>query len=168
MTEAMCMAIQAIRQFVYYTYNHNAPRDICDGVWGKGCDADHFYNKLMGYINRETRSDSDINRFYIELSSNNQDKFAEWIICNYKGVDRNAPRLTKEESWQVNTGRQNYILERFFNECLAYWIRDGKAEKAWELAIADIPKTNPYSPQGLPFNEDIREKFIQEKQNLKP
>lgn len=76
MTENMNVAVQAIRNFVYFTRNYPTPKDMCEDIWGKGVDGNHFYSKLSGY-------DFDMCRFFLELSLDNQTKFAEWIIKNY-------------------------------------------------------------------------------------
>lgn len=69
----------AIKKFAYFRYNYPEPKPMCDAIWGKGWLSDHFYHKLESY-------DFDMCRFYVELSSGNQELFAEWIINNYNGV----------------------------------------------------------------------------------
>ena len=77
MTENMMVAIHAIRNFVYFTRNYPTfPKDMCEQIWGKGVNGDHFFSKLKGY-------DYDMVRFFLELSTDNQRKFAEWIMKNY-------------------------------------------------------------------------------------
>ena len=69
----------AIKKFAYFRYNYPAPKTMCEEIWGKGVLADHFYHKLMSY-------DCDMCRFYVEMSADNQELFAEYIINNYHGV----------------------------------------------------------------------------------
>ena len=69
--------LDAIRQFVYFTCNHPDMKEMFGEIWGK-LDAEHFYKKLESY-------DYNFLRFYVELSKNNQDKFARWIVENYDG-----------------------------------------------------------------------------------
>ena len=88
MTREMVAALNAIRKFVYYGYNFNNPRQMCEEIWGSGPGSlgQHLYSKLAGY-------NFDMARFYVELSSDNQDKFAEWVVNNYHGVDSANERL---------------------------------------------------------------------------
>lgn len=86
----MNIAIQAIRQFVYYTYNYCDMRQVCDAIWEKWL-ADHFFSKLRGY-------EYDICRWYVEMSTNHQDELARWIVDNYHGVDSRAPKEEAEDS----------------------------------------------------------------------
>ena len=69
----------AIKKFAYFRYNYPEPRKMCECIWGVGCLADHFYHKLESY-------GFDLCRFYVELSSDNQELFANYIIDNYNGV----------------------------------------------------------------------------------
>lgn len=89
----MNVAVQAIRQFVYYGYNYCDMRNVCDQIWPKWL-ADHFFEKLKGY-------DYNINRWYVEMSTGHQDELAEWIVKNYHGVDSRAPK--KEEDTAPRT-----------------------------------------------------------------
>lgn len=64
--------------------------------------------------------------------------------------------MTKEETMA--------LLEQFFIECLKYWERtlnidSDVSNKAYLNAIFDIPKTNPYKPNGEKLNEEWVEEF---------
>lgn len=76
MNEQLMVAVHAIRNFVYFTRNYPSPKEMCEQIWGKGVDGDHFLSKLDAY-------DYDMVRFFLELSFDNQTKFAEWIVTNY-------------------------------------------------------------------------------------
>ena len=69
--------IKAMRKYVYFTFNW-AP-DFISRIWGKGTAlTEHFVKKLESY-------DYNINRFFVELSLDNQRKMLSWILENYKG-----------------------------------------------------------------------------------
>ena len=105
----MNIAIQAIRQFVYYTYNYCDMRQVCDAIWEKWL-ADHFFSKLNGY-------DYDISRWYVEMSTAHQDELARWIVDNYHGVDSRAPK-EEDESTDPDTFLeycQQHIADKIYN-----------------------------------------------------
>ncbi len=57
------------------------------------------------------------------------------------------------------------ILERFFGECLRYWERELKTnhdidKEPYINAIKEIPVNYPYTPNGEPFDKEVREEFI--------
>lgn len=111
MTENMSVAIKAIRDFVYFTRNYPCyPREMCEQIWGKGCNGDHFFNKLKGY-------DYDMARFFLELSTNNQTKFAEWIINNYECG------YNKYEDASVDNKPNTYFL--LGEEAAAWYAEEG-------------------------------------------
>lgn len=70
---------QAIRKYVYWTYNFSNPKQMIIDVWGNGCLGAHFLSKLeeCGY---------NMHRFFIELSLDNQEKLIAWVLENYHGV----------------------------------------------------------------------------------
>ena len=120
------MAVQAIRNFVYFTCNYPSPRDMCTQIWGTGCDGDHFFNKLEGY-------DFDIVRFFLELSIDNQRKFAEWIMqnydCGWNKYDQPENKPTFEE------GANTYIL---FGENASSWYAEGGVDTLLEHIDEDV------------------------------
>ncbi len=85
--------LDAIRQFVYFAFNFPLFEDVFRQIWGP-LDAEHFYKKFIGYK-------GNLLRFYVELSSGNQDKFARWIVNNY------------HSGWEKYTSSRDeaYILE---------------------------------------------------------
>ena len=114
MTENMAMAVQAIRNFVYFTRNYPSPKQMCNEIWG-GCDGDHFYKKMKEY-------DFDMTRFFLELSFDNQSKFAEWIMKNYDcGWNKYHGKFLPEER-KPNT----YIL--LGEEAASWYAEDGIEE----------------------------------------
>lgn len=86
----MNIAIQAIRQFVYFTYNFCNMKKVCNEIWQKLL-AEHLFGKLNGY-------DFNFNRWYVEMSTSHQDELARWIVNNYHGVDSRAPKEEAEDS----------------------------------------------------------------------
>jgi len=73
-----------INKFVYFGYNYPSINFI-DEVWSDNPNlAKHLKDKFMGYY-KQYGSDAVMNRFYVELSSENQRQLEEWIINNYSG-----------------------------------------------------------------------------------
>ena len=55
------------------------------------------------------------------------------------------------------------VLERFFNDCLKFWTRQGCDEReAFEKSLADIKaiKNDPFYPRGRVLNEEAKLNFI--------
>ena len=55
------------------------------------------------------------------------------------------------------------VLERFFNDCLKFWTRQGYDEReAFEKSLADIKaiKNDPFYPRGRVINEEAKFDFI--------
>lgn len=55
------------------------------------------------------------------------------------------------------------VLERFFNDCLKFWTRQGCDEReAFEKSLADIKtiKNDPFYPRGRVINEEAKLDFI--------
>ena len=64
--------------------------------------------------------------------------------------------MTKEETMA--------LLEKFFNECLKYWeetlmVDSDTSTKPFLNAICEIPKTNPYKPNGEKLNKEWVDEF---------
>lgn len=78
-SEVLSAQLHAIKKFAYFRYNYPRPKEMCETIWGKGCMGDHMWDKLKS-------CNFDMGRFYVELSSDNQEKFAEYILKNYHGV----------------------------------------------------------------------------------
>lgn len=115
MTENMVVAIHAIRNFVYFTRNYPCfPKEMCEQIWGKGVEGNHFFHKLESY-------DYDMTRFFLELSTGNQTKFAEWIMKNY---DCGWNKYDQPETKLPLEGPTNtYIL--FGEEAAAWYSEEG-------------------------------------------
>ena len=71
--------IQAIRKYVYWTYNFSNPKQMIIDIWGNGCFGAHFLSKLE-------HCEYNMHRFFIELSRDNQEKLIAWVLENYHGV----------------------------------------------------------------------------------
>ena len=65
MTEMMKASIAAIKNWCYWETNWGNPEVWIPAIWGNGCDGKHFMEKFIG------ECDSDMGRFYRELSSDN-------------------------------------------------------------------------------------------------
>lgn len=70
-------AIAAIKVWCYWCSNWGDPAEWIYEIWGKGCLGDHFYNKFT------VECDCKMDKFYRELSANNQEKLSSWVLRNY-------------------------------------------------------------------------------------
>lgn len=68
--------LDAIRKWVYWSYNFSEPAKFIKDIWGDGPFADHIMKKFIGY-------NANMNRFYCELDKENQRKLAEYVLKNY-------------------------------------------------------------------------------------
>ena len=68
--------LDAIRKWVYWSYNFPEPAKFIKDIWGDGPFADHIMKKFIGY-------NANMNRFYCELDKENQRKLAEYVLKNY-------------------------------------------------------------------------------------
>ena len=74
---------RAIGNYVYFQYSFY-PKSTIYQCWADSkITADHLYGKLKEY-------DYDLNKFFVNLDTTNQLKFAKWIAQNFNG----APRWT--------------------------------------------------------------------------
>jgi len=60
---------------------------------------------------------------------------------------------------------QQFILEKFFGECVRYWERTLKTDADLDVmpflkAMKEIPLKYPYAPDGKDFDPDIRQTFV--------
>lgn len=68
--------LEAVRKWVYWSYNYFEPAKFIKEIWGEGPFADHIMKKFIGY-------NANMNRFYAELDKENQRKLAEYVLKNY-------------------------------------------------------------------------------------
>lgn len=68
--------LEAVRKWVYWSYNYFEPAKFIKDIWGDGPFADHIMKKFIGY-------NANMNRFYCELDKENQRKLAEYVLKNY-------------------------------------------------------------------------------------
>lgn len=68
--------LEAVRKWVYWSYNYFEPAKFIKDIWGEGPFADHIMKKFIGY-------NANMNRFYAELDKENQRKLAEYVLKNY-------------------------------------------------------------------------------------
>jgi hypothetical protein len=71
-----------INKFVYFGFNY--PQDFIQQIWGDDSLANHIQTKFDKYYDTVGAAGV-MNRFYVELDSENQRKLEDWIIQNYKG-----------------------------------------------------------------------------------
>ena len=69
--------LEAVRKWVYWSYNYFEPAKFIKDIWGEGPFADHIMKKFIGY-------NANMNRFYAELDNENKRKLAEYVLKNYK------------------------------------------------------------------------------------
>jgi len=77
MTRDEACAQSAIRIWAYWCFNWDDPNVWIREIWGHGVDGNHFMNKFVNECN------SDMSRFYVELSRNNQELLTSWVLRNY-------------------------------------------------------------------------------------
>lgn len=68
--------LEAVRKWVYWSYNYFEPAKFINDIWGEGPFADHIMKKFIGY-------NANMNRFYAELDKENQRKLVEYVLKNY-------------------------------------------------------------------------------------
>ena len=68
--------LEAVRKWVFWSYNYFEPAKFIKDIWGEGPFADHIMKKFIGY-------NANMNRFYAELDKENQRKLAEYVLKNY-------------------------------------------------------------------------------------
>ena len=68
--------LEAVRKWVYWSYNYFEPAKFIKDIWGEGPFADHIMKKFIGY-------NANMNRFYAELDNENKRKLAEYVLKNY-------------------------------------------------------------------------------------
>jgi len=68
--------LEAVRKWVYWSYNYFEPAKFIKDIWGEGPFADHIMKKFIDY-------NANMNRFYAELDKENQRKLAEYVLKNY-------------------------------------------------------------------------------------
>ena len=135
----MRTAINAIRTFVYFGYNYSNPNQMCEEIWGSGPGSlgQHLYSKLVGY-------DFNMSKFFCELSLDNQDKFAEWIMENYHGVDgwnKNAMEHDVYPSGIIRlTSGEKTVLDKIAAKSkMDCWFKSrNRKDGVWEAAEDDI------------------------------
>lgn len=67
-------SINAVRKWVYWTSNYQ--QDFIEKVWGTGWFADHIKEKFY--------EAKDMNTFFRELDSENQEKLTRYVLLNYE------------------------------------------------------------------------------------
>lgn len=100
------VAINAIRNYVYFTYNFPCPDDFIRHCWaGESIMAEHLLEKLRSY-------DYDISKFFVNLDTHQQERFAAHIADHY----HDAPKGTDEkrtiiEMWhQFKANQPDHII----------------------------------------------------------
>lgn len=82
----MKQEVIAIIKWQYWLYNHGEPKQIL-----QECFPDlwqHFYDKFNHYANKTGNTAFAWSYLFMDLSTDRQEKFAEWVCQNYHGVDR--------------------------------------------------------------------------------
>ncbi len=69
-------AVGAIKVWCYWCSNWYDPKEWIYAIW-PGIMGDHMFGKFTSECNH------DMTKFYRELSSDNQDKLAKWVLANY-------------------------------------------------------------------------------------
>ena len=76
----------AIIKWQYWLYNHGEPKQILQecfpDIW------QHFYDKFNHYANKTGNTAFAWSYLFMDLSTDRQEKFAEWVCQNYHGIDR--------------------------------------------------------------------------------
>lgn len=76
--------IKAIRLFAYFAYNYNH-NFIEEAFASEGQSLVNHFREKFNIIYATYGSNTVMNKFFLELSSDNQDILSEYILRNYKG-----------------------------------------------------------------------------------
>ncbi|MCR5820734.1 MAG: hypothetical protein K6F94_07325 [Bacteroidaceae bacterium] len=79
----MTQEIFAMEKMMYFFTNHGPAEEVVRSIW-TGIEADHFMGKLKA-------CDYSFSEFFYELSADNQEKFCQYILDNYHGMDSRKP-----------------------------------------------------------------------------
>ena len=72
-----------INKYVYFAYNY--PPNFIAQAWADNTNmGQHLQEKFSGYYTKYG-AEGVMNRFYVELSTDNQKILEDWILANYKG-----------------------------------------------------------------------------------
>lgn len=81
--EQLRTPVSPVSLWVYWCSNYSDPKVWIPKVWPGAVETDHFLKKFLA-LRKIYSGDETMNRFYRELSTNNQEKLRDWIIKNYK------------------------------------------------------------------------------------
>lgn len=81
----MTQAAAAIIKWQYWLFNHDNPKEIIETVFPDL--SNHLYEKFKIYAYEYQNTAFAWARWFMDLSRDRQDKFAEYILQNYHGVD---------------------------------------------------------------------------------
>ncbi len=94
----MTQEIFAMEKMMYFFTNHGPAEEVVRNIW-TGIEADHFMDKLKA-------CDYSFAEFFYELSADNQEKFCQYILDNYHGIDSRKP-----VEWTATVSLDGYIFD---------------------------------------------------------
>lgn len=136
--------------------NREELKDYLDGKIN-----DVFYE----YQTRENIKSGDISPLDSLCLEELEYKIVDLIISVSKCNVEDNEHLEEGNEMDWSEEKQYDVLLKFFHDCVRFWEHelktDSDLDKAPYLeAIKEIPKNDPYVPNGRPFDAEVRNNFI--------
>ena len=71
-----------ITKWVYWCFNYHYPQEWIPQLWGTGAMGEHMMKKFSSIYERYGSS-AVMNRFFVELDQENQEKLIDYVLNNY-------------------------------------------------------------------------------------
>ena len=71
-----------ITKWVYWCFNYHYPQEWIPQLWGTGAMGDHMMKKFS-FLYEKYGSNAVMNRFFVELDQENQQKLIDYVMNNY-------------------------------------------------------------------------------------
>lgn len=71
-----------ITKWVYWCFNYHYPQEWVPQLWGTGAMGDHMMKKFS-FLYEKYGSNAVMNRFFVELDQENQQKLIDYVMNNY-------------------------------------------------------------------------------------
>lgn len=71
-----------ITKWVYWCFNYHYPQEWIPKLWGEGAMGEHMMKKFK-FLYEKYGSNAVMNRFFVELDQENQQKLIDYVMSNY-------------------------------------------------------------------------------------